>query len=349
METYCEDYLNTSLPGEFDIIFCRAILIKSVFTTTGLLRFLLRCLNSAMISVVWAAMSVARRPDVVHIHTNSYAGFYIKGLLSCMSRLLGAKTVMHVHGAEFKSFYGGCGAGLRRLIRGLLNVNHRLVVLSKEWRGFFESIGVRSERITVMTNCVFLPELTGPSGRSGKPIVLYLSRFERRKGLHELMAVLENRRDLLDSFQFVLAGPKSHDWEALDRRVRDSRMTDAVKLPGPLMGEEKDRAYRRASVYLLQSHNEGMPIGLLEAMSYGLACISTPVGGIPDVIESGRNGLMIPPGDEQALAATLDKLASDKPFRESLGTEARATIEQRYSWPAREKELSELYRSLLAI
>ncbi len=100
----------------------------------------------------------------------------------------------------------------------------------------------------------------------------------------------------------------------------------------------------RATVFALPSHNEGVPMALLEAMSRSLPVLTTPVGGIPEVIENDRNGLMVTPGDVDAIEVALNRLLSSSAERARLGAAARATIAERYSLSAAIERLAALYR-----
>jgi len=347
METYCQDYLRTNLSAQYSISHCRAILIGSILKTRGPVRFALRCLNSLAITCVWMVMLVIKRPAIVHVHTNSYAGFYVKCGLTLLGRLVGAKTVLHMHGGGFKDFYRSKGRLSSWLIRRLICVNSAMIVLSEEWRQFFLSIGIPGEKLCVMTNAVFVPEAPNRAGNSEYVTVLFMSRFEKSKGIRELLDVIERKDDFLRRCRFVMAGPKTHDWTAVSERVAQTEMSGQVEMPGLLRGERKHRAYQDADIYLLQSYAEGMPIGLLEAMSYGLACITTSVGGIPDVIQDEDNGLLIPPGDSDALADTLEHLVKDDALRRRLGARGRETVEKRFDWNVRAEEISRFYQTLL--
>jgi glycosyltransferase involved in cell wall biosynthesis len=79
-------------------------------------------------------------------------------------------------------------------------------------------------------------------------------------------------------------------------------------------------------VFILPSYNEGLPMALLEAMSWGLPVITTPVGGIPELVISGTNGLLVNPGDIAGLSAALQSLVASEQLRLQLGNAARATV-----------------------
>lgn len=348
METYCAEYMRSPLPSKCDVTMCRAILIKRVFSTNGLALLWWRTLNSIFITVVWICMLAVKRPDIAHIHTNSWAGFYVKAMMAILARMIGTKSVLHIHGAEFRLFHKATPPVLRWVIPFLINRNSTVFVLSKEWHAYFASIGVRANRLTVMTNCVFLPELSTELRTAPPENILFMSRFEKRKGVHELASAIERCGDRLRRCRFVLAGPETYEWDAIAGRLAQARADGLVELPGSVEGQKKDRCYRDADIYLLQSYDEGMPIGLLEAMSYGLACITTPVGGIPDVIKDGENGLLVPPGDVDALCEALESLVGDPQRCRRLGRCARDTIDKRYNWKTRATDIMDIYKRLLS-
>jgi glycosyltransferase involved in cell wall biosynthesis len=97
---------------------------------------------------------------------------------------------------------------------------------------------------------------------------------------------------------------------------------------GPL---EREALFSRADIFALSSRNDGLPMSVLEAMGRGLPVIATPVGGLPELIEDGVNGLLVPPSDPQALMRAIFELADDQERREALGCAARETILACYS------------------
>lgn len=348
METYCQDYLNTDIPEKYDIIFCRCILIRSMPQAKGVWGLFLRCLNRILTMAIWLILLILKRPEIVHVHTNAGLGFYARGYMTLWALKFRAKAILHMHGAEFKEFYWGLSDSRKERTRRFLMANSFLIVLSKEWEQFFLSIGIPQEKIVVKTNSVFLPDLSSKRQPESKLTVLYLSRIEQRKGIYELIDAIQNYSELRENFRYIIAGPRTYAFSEIKSRVESLGFSEFIEIPGPLVGKAKDAAYRAADIYLLQSFAEGMPIGLLEAMSYGLTCITTPVGGIPDVIQDQKNGILIAPGDSEALAQTLRQLSENPALLSSIGLEARKTIEQRYNWIDRAKELEDLYQKLLA-
>lgn len=347
MATYCEDYLRTNLPSEFDITFCHTMLIEGAFSRKGLIRLVLRCFNSVAIMVMWIWRLMCKHPDIAHILTNSYAGFYERSVLVFLARIFGVRTAIHIHGGGFKDFYTGLSGFNQKAVRFLLNLNSRVIVLSKEWQFFFESIGISSDRIVVLTNSVFIPEIPAHNKNAEKTVVLFMSRLEKQKGIYELIDVINRRNEKLSSCRYILAGPKTSEWPEISNRIAIAGLSSNIELPGPLVGREKEKAYQNADIYVLQSYIEGMPIGLLEAMSYGLVCITTPVGGIPQVIQHMHNGILIEPGNADALEKALEYLIANLELRRKIGKEARETVSVYYNWEKRADEIKNLYLDMV--
>jgi glycosyltransferase involved in cell wall biosynthesis len=107
-----------------------------------------------------------------------------------------------------------------------------------------------------------------------------------------------------------------------------------------------DQLLPGADVFILSSKREGFPMSILEAMAAGLPVIATKVGGIPEVIRDGENGLMAPPNDPFSLAGAICRVLDDSEYAGNLGQEARLTIEKNYSLKTITDAYTKLYLSL---
>jgi len=134
--------------------------------------------------------------------------------------------------------------------------------------------------------------------------------------------------------------------EAVRRIVEGLPEPAKVSVPGWLDREATVALLSESSVFCLPSSDEGVPMALLEAMAHGLACVATPVGGIPEVIVDGQNGVLTPVRNADALAENLKSVLHDPARRITLGNRARETIESRYAVGAVVEELERLYRSV---
>lgn len=129
----------------------------------------------------------------------------------------------------------------------------------------------------------------------------------------------------------------------LERRADELGIASAVELTGPVGQEEIARYYSKADAFCLPSFAEGLPIVLMEAMSFALPVVSTSVMGIPELIRDGVEGLLVPPGRSDALSEALKRVATDQSLRARLGQAARARVERDYTLA---KSITQLERVL---
>ena len=182
----------------------------------------------------------------------------------------------------------------------------------------------------------------------GPPVVLCVARLVEKKGLADLVeaASILKRHGRPFRARIVGEGPLR---QALERRVAQLGLQEPVTFAGAEPHEKVRLAYRRAAVFVLpcvvaaDGDRDGIPTVLLEAMASGLPVVSTSVSGIPEVIESERDGLLVPPNDPNALARAMDRLLVDPHLRDRLARAARAKVEERFSIDRSADQLVELF------
>jgi glycosyltransferase involved in cell wall biosynthesis len=357
ISSYAEAYLRSPVAAAFHIVHLNQDQLGK-YRLTGLRRRLVNLGNTAVLAVNLLRILRVYRPKLAHILTGSFGGFFEKSFLALLCRLAGCRVVMHVLGGMFGEFYHRSSAPARALIHRCLRLNHRVAVLSEELREVFLGIGVEPGRLAVLGNAVSAPERSiwaSPKQAEGAAVpgdgriltVLFLGRIDRAKGVFELVEAARRVCAGCTGVRFRIIGPASAISAELGERVAAAGLAGRVELSPAVDEPTKAAAYLGADVYVLPSHVEGLPTGLLEAMSYGLPCIVTPVGGVPDVITHAQNGLLVPVGDAGALAGAIEELAGDPALRRRLGTAARASVLGRFDWNTQAGEIARLYRELL--
>ena len=129
----------------------------------------------------------------------------------------------------------------------------------------------------------------------------------------------------------------------------DLNLKERVELPG-WVGPDMVSAYLGdADILALPSHNEGLPMSVLEAMAHGLAIVTTPVGAISEAIDDGVSGLLVPPGDVDALADALARIIEDASLRQSLSRAAVNSFSERFDVRNLSRRLTEIYHESIAI
>ena len=283
------------------------------------------------------------RIRIVHIHTAAGRSFDKHRYYAFLARLMGRKVILHSHASRVKVWYEGLSERHRRRIRRMLAKLDRLVVLSPSWRDFFVSIGVSPDKVSIVNN------ITEPAGRekvareAGGPLrLLFLGEIGPRKGVFDLlqaMALLQGAAP--GKVRLEIGGNKNE--EALEETIRSLGLADCVHFNGFVAGEQKKALLSRADVFVLPSYNEGLPVSILEAMSYGCAVISTPVGGIPDVVR--ENGILVRPGDVEGIAAAIGRCLDESACRR-MGLSSLEIVKDYYP-EAVMATLKQVYESLL--
>lgn len=271
-----------------------------------------------------------RDVDVVHVNMAAHASTVRKLALITLCRFLRLPTVLHLHGSRFADFFNGLTPPWQRMVRRAFNRASRVVVLGDSWRAFVcDRVGIDPERVVVLRNAVPVPDDVDLSerGNADEPVrLLFLGRLGSRKGVPELLAALNHDAVRSLSWRAIFAG----DGEVEKFRAQASALALAERISFTGWIDEPDvvRLLRGSDVLVLPSHNEGLPMAILEAMAHGLAVVTTPVGAIAEVIVDGETGLLVPPGQSTPLADALKRVITDNTLRLRLATVARRYAEQ---------------------
>jgi phosphatidylinositol alpha-1,6-mannosyltransferase len=174
-------------------------------------------------------------------------------------------------------------------------------------------------------------------GSAAQPFtVLYVGRLVERKGVRYLLEALAAMAPSIEARAVIIGdGPERPALEAL---ARELGVIERVEFRGWVSPAELHRAYESASAFALpavvdrRGDTEGLGMVLLEAMTYEIPVVSTPLGGIPDIVEPNRTGMLVPPNDALALAAALTTLATDAALARRLGVAGRQSAETNFSW-----------------
>jgi glycosyltransferase involved in cell wall biosynthesis len=281
---------------------------------------------------------------VAHIHFASRGSALRKAILAWITLRSGKPLILHAHGGYFNEFFARLPGLLQRSLRRIFERADCFLVLSTQWQDFYtRQLGVPARRVRILRNPTSLPK-TIPS-RAGRDRVqfLFLGRIGENKGaLLILKAFGALPAELRARSRLVFAG----DGEVARLRALANDYPGAVDVYSWVDSEQRDALLSASDVFVLPSYQEGLPMALLEAMAAGLPVITTPVGGIPDVVTDGIEGLLIKPGDVAALCGAMSAMIEQESLRLQLGKRGRLRAED-FDVNHFAAELREIYRGLL--
>jgi glycosyltransferase involved in cell wall biosynthesis len=269
------------------------------------------------------------RGRIVHIHATVRGSAYRKAVCVLVAKALGCRVVLQIHSgpgdvAKFRHRLGRARLGLLRAAIGAADVV--LAVSAASARALYEA-GAPGEIGVVPNAAPPVVEDEKEGSASGEVQALYLGGFANPiKGGEVLVEALETATAAEPRLRATLAGPG----EPPPSLAALSAATPAVAWSGWLDPDEKAELLRSTEIFLMPSLSEGLPMALLEAMAHGIAIVATEVGGVPEVLEDGVEGLLVAPDDPGAIAEALGRLVADAGLRDRLGAAAR----ERARWPA---------------
>jgi glycosyltransferase involved in cell wall biosynthesis len=263
-----------------------------------------------LLSYARAARKAARGVDLVHAH-------WLPSVLPALAT--GKPFVVQLWGTDVE-----LGRRVRPLARALVR-RARLVLCASEALAEAAS-GLGASDVRVVPSGVEVPVAVGESDEP--PHVLYVGRLSEEKGVLELLSATEG-------LPRVVVG---------DGPLRD-RVPDAVGFVPP---GELGPYYERAAIVVCPSRREGYGVVAREAMAYGRPVVATAAGGLPDAVEDGVTGVLVPPRDVPALRSAIEMLVRDGELRGRLGAAGRERARERFSWPEATRSTVAAYRAALS-
>lgn len=292
----------------------------------------------------FARMLRRERPDVFHAHMSSPVACkwgLAAAKLARVPAVLGTVQVGAYEPPDRSAYWQ-----LRVLARGV----DRYLAVSREIAGeLVDRLGWPAEKVEVVYNAVDVERVAVPAppglreqlgGSETRPLVLTPARLDAQKG-HETL--LEAAAEVPEAM-FVLAGEGPLRAE-LEARAVELGVGDRVQFLG--RREDVPALLAACDVFALPSLYEGSSLAVLEAMAAGIPVVSSAIGGTEELIDDGRSGLLVPPGDAPALAAALRRLLGDADLRRDLAAKARARVEEGLTREQNAKRVAGVYCELL--
>jgi glycosyltransferase involved in cell wall biosynthesis len=315
--TLTTDILESRLGRKFDITYIASQ--AEAFGKIG------KIILAAVATIRFAAVCIWKRPDLAYIHVGSNASLYRESAFILLAKLLGRRTIAHFHAGDVRMYLPGQPSIGRKFIRWALSHSDRIIAVSAESLDDLREMLPFAE-ITLLPNAIDFSWLCSHKANSmvdsedDKVRLLFVGAVGKLKGEADLisaLALLQQRNfDIKTSFL-------GYGAERLADICVHAGVSELVEHLGPVALTERAAFFQRADIFVLPTYAEAMPISVIEAMAAGLPIVTTPVGGIPEIIEDGKEGFLFPCGDVRAMADSIGRLVKDKDLRLRMGLLAK--------------------------
>lgn len=259
--------------------------------------------NFARTLVALPFIRLFRPYTTLDIHGANGKSWTRKRLIINLGHILGYKIVFHMHGGELRKYVAA--KGTEYYMKCFRKCRH-VVFLTDAWTKYAQQELGCTNAVTLM-NIVPTPTMAKQPRTEGAPISLvYLGYIYKEKGIFDLLDVIASNRDRwLGHLTLTIGGQWNED--RVLNFIKDNDLGGIVKFVGWVSGDDKATILSKTDILILPSYYEGLPISILEAMSYAMPVITTPVGGIPEVVTDGVEGTLFTPGDKAAMTRAIDK------------------------------------------
>lgn len=273
--------------------------------------------------------------DIAHFHISLQSTVKRKYPLFLLAKLFKKKTIVHLH----------CGTQIDAIWNNTYDNFFKKADLSLVLSNSLKDKIIKRLGLSVPVKVLYNP-CPNISLRESKKenIILFSGTVCKGKGYEDLIKAFSCVAKKYPDWKVVIAG--NGEIEEGRAIAKELGIENQVEFLGWVSGESKDEAFRKASVFCLPSYAEGFPMAVLDAWAYGLPVITTPVGGIPDVAEDGKNMLLFDPGDTIQLSKCLDRIISDKPLRHKISASSLAFAKGKFNIKTINRQLEETYNSL---
>jgi glycosyltransferase involved in cell wall biosynthesis len=278
-------------------------------------------------------------PSIIHAHS-SKAGVVAR----ISSRLCGVPSVFTAHGWGFSPGTPRLRRAIALLVeKVLVPITSRIICVSESDRQLALKLGVGNRKVlNTVRYGIYDTAVTLAQPAIQSPRLIMVARFNEQKDQATLLKAIAQIPDFPGHVDFVGSGPALASCKALAETLGVSQSVS-------FLGDRRDvpDLLAQSQIFILATHYEGLPISILEAMRGGLPVIASSVNGIPEEVEDGVTGLVVPPRDPIALADAIKLLVESPQRRQLMGKAARQRFEQEFTVDRMVRETGTIYLELL--
>lgn len=294
----------------------------------------------------------AKNFDILH----QFHLFPLGGASILAKKKLKKPLVTSLMGGEIYSLTNPLPKIFNPYLTGVMNNSDAITSPCNDYAGYAKKRGVKREVIVIphgVDLADFNPDRYSDEIRKSFGIyddeimVLSLQRLHKLKGVEYLITAIPGVIEKTPNVKFIIVG-KGPEKEKLEELVKKLDIGRNVIFTGFVPHGEKLSAAAACDIFAFHSNYESFGIVLVEAMASGKPVISTDVGAIPEIVDDGKTGIIVPPRDSKAFADAILKLVEDKNLRTKMGIEGRKKAEREYGWDKIVERYEGIYESLIS-
>ena len=327
-------YRGSELEKQYDIKYIES------YCDGGKIKKILKAISSYF---CFLKEMVGNKPKLVHIHSSFGGSFYRKLPFIYMASSFKIPVINHIHGSEIADLYINAGEKKKRLVEKCFDKCAYLVVLSEEWKANLQVVKTKTPKIVIENYSTIHKECLRRKDNDDKNI-LFLGFITELKGCFDIPEIAKKVIEQDNNVKFILAG--SGEVESLQKILSARGIAQYFLFPGWVKKEEKENLLKSADFFFLPSYTEAMPMSILEAMGYGLPIVTTNVGGIPQLVEEGKNGYMIEPGNIDGFVNAILALVKNDDLVYNMGKRSIEKASGKYSLETHLAKILALYKNV---
>lgn len=267
-------------------------------------------------------------------------------LFMFIAKLKKRKMIVHLHGGVFLTA-PYIPKILKSILRKVFTMNNPFVVLSESEKIIIENKFCCKE-VHVMPNCVDLQDASQfnkTTKENNSPLTMgYLGRIAETKGMDYLLKACKELKQQNIPFILKIAGKEEIENQYIP--IFEKELGKQFIYDGVVSGKSKNEFLKSLDIFMLPSYFEGLPMSLLECMSYGVVPITTKVGSIGEVIKDNSNGIFIQVKDSTSIVEQFTHIHQNRILLQNLSIEAKRTIFENFNPTTYIKQLNQIYQSL---
>jgi glycosyltransferase involved in cell wall biosynthesis len=279
-----------------------------------------------LLDIVGTLLRTRNSVDIQCLEVYGGRSFVVEDVASWVGKMTGQRVIMTLHGGALPEFMSRHPRWTRRVLG-------RADALLSPSTYLQRAVAEHGFSAQIVPNVLDLADYEFRHRTTLRPRLFWMRAFHDVWNPLMAIKVLHRLRSIVPEAMLVMAGPDKGMLDATKRLVADLGLREAVAFPGFLGAQDKRRYGNDADIFMTTNRIDNMPVAVLEACAMGLPVVSTKVGGVPDLLEDGRTGLLTPDDDAAAMADAIVRLLQDRELSGRLSRNGRQLAES-CSWDA---------------